>query len=341
MKSSVTLRKREGKKGISLYLDIYSRGVRTYEYLNLYLKPGKSEKENNNKILQFAQEIRAKREIEVLENKAHLSDPNFCDYLEGLKLTYFSRIVKSVRPTVRLSEVDNNVFNELQQYMNSIMNLKPSTIRTYLAIIKSKINTAKKNGYKVTDQHISIQSYNPTEREYLTLDEIKVLYEDLKTNKKKSESDDKLAFFFCCLTGLRYSDAKKLNWNEFKDVDGRKRIVFTQKKTKEVNYLEINQQAYSLIKDREKDEGNVFKISSPARVNIVVKKWIKDCGINKKITFHCSRHSFAMLMMSLNIDLYTVSKLLGHKKISNTQIYARMLDKRKQEAVDLIPEIIM
>jgi site-specific recombinase XerD len=71
----------------------------------------------------------------------------------------------------------------------------------------------------------------------------------------------------------------------------------------------------------------------------IIPEWTKNAGINKHITFHSSRHTFAVMMLDLGVDIYTVSKMLGHKDIKTTQIYAELLDKRKQEAVLKIPEI--
>lgn len=70
-----------------------------------------------------------------------------------------------------------------------------------------------------------------------------------------------------------------------------------------------------------------------------LRMWAVRAGITKDITFHCGRHTFAVLMLDLGADIYTVQKLLGHKEISTTQVYAKVLDKKKQEAVSMIPDI--
>lgn len=70
-----------------------------------------------------------------------------------------------------------------------------------------------------------------------------------------------------------------------------------------------------------------------------MKCWSWEAGIKKDLTFHCGRHTFAVLMLDLGADIYTVSKLLGHKELATTQIYAKVLDKNKQNAVSLIPDI--
>lgn len=74
-------------------------------------------------------------------------------------------------------------------------------------------------------------------------------------------------------------------------------------------------------------------------ISRVVARWAVLAGINKHITFHCARHTFATLCLTYDIDLYTVSKLLGHRDIKTTQIYAKLIDKKKDEAIDKLPKI--
>ena len=93
--------------------------------------------------------------------------------------------------------------------------------------------------------------------------------------------------------------------------------------------------------ERGKPNENVFgDIYSPSCTNEAIKRWVLRAGIDKEITFHCGRHTFAVMMLDLGTDIYTVSKLLGHRELSTTQIYARVLDKNKQKAVQQIPKIL-
>jgi site-specific recombinase XerD len=70
--------------------------------------------------------------------------------------------------------------------------------------------------------------------------------------------------------------------------------------------------------------------------NTLLREWVKEAGITKYITFHCFRHTYATLQLSLGTDIYTVSKLLGHRELKTTQIYAKVIDKVKREAADKI-----
>ena len=79
---------------------------------------------------------------------------------------------------------------------------------------------------------------------------------------------------------------------------------------------------------------------SPSTTNRFIKEWCMRAGITKDITFHCGRHTFATLMLDLGTDIYTVSKLLGHRELKTTQIYAKVIDKNKQAAVSRIPSIL-
>ncbi|MEF2792845.1 MAG: site-specific integrase, partial [Alistipes dispar] len=112
------------------------------------------------------------------------------------------------------------------------------------------------------------------------------------------------------------------------------------KKTSGQEYLDIPPQAAELMGERGKDAEHIFPdIHSPSCTNETIKRWVLRAGIHKDITFHCGRHTFAVMMLDLGTDIYTVSKLLGHRELSTTQIYAKVLDKNKQAAVAKIPDI--
>ena len=118
------------------------------------------------------------------------------------------------------------------------------------------------------------------------------------------------------------------------------RIIFKQKKTGGQEYLDITPQAEKYLGERGNPTDCVFPgFTNGAWISIELQRWSIDAGVNKKLTFHAGRHTFAVLMLDLGADIYTVSKLLGHKELATTQIYAKVLDKNKQTAVSLIPNI--
>ena len=89
--------------------------------------------------------------------------------------------------------------------------------------------------------------------------------------------------------------------------------------------------------ERGKSDENVFAdLKYSAWHNEHLKKWLQKAGITKEITFHCFRHTYATLQLSLGTDLYTVSKMLGHREIKTTQVYAKIIDKQKREAANKI-----
>jgi len=147
------------------------------------------------------------------------------------------------------------------------------------------------------------------------------------------------AFLFSCLTGLRRSDIERLTWGDVQQQGDFVRIVFRQKKTRGQEYLDITPQAVAYMGERQAEDVRVFPLPDVKYANAHVKTWAQAAGIEKHITFHCARHTFAVLMLDIGTDIYTVSKLLGHREISTTQIYAKVLDKNKQAAVLKIPQI--
>ncbi len=212
--------------------------------------------------------------------------------------------------------------------------LSQNSASTYFSVFKAALKQAFIDGYFTTDIAAKIKSIPSEEsrREYLTIDELNTLV------ATPCENDVlKRAALFSALTGLRHSDIQKLKWNEISMDNGQPRINFTQKKTKGVEYMPISQQALEICGEPKSPNDLVFEnLTNPAWINRPLKTWVAKAGINKNITFHCFRHTFATLQLSSGTDIYTVSKMLGHTNVKTTQVYAKVIDEKKNKAAEAI-----
>lgn len=366
-KESIRLRQRKLASGnISLYLDVYRNGVRQYEYLKMYLIPEKTraDKETNRQTLQLAEAIKAKRIVELHNNEYGFANraksARFFDFfrtllynnVDGSKrsagcsgnwISTLSYLEQYEKRNITFADITPAWINGFKSYLdkavrlhNSPRPLSQNSKSMYLSKLRSALHIAKNKGLINENPMLGISNFKreDNEREYLTMDEVRLLvhtpceYDDLRR-----------AFIFACLTGLRISDVRNLKWDDVQQQGSFTRIVFKQKKTKGQEYLDINKQAVQMMGERK--DGNVFNLpASQAYLNEVTKRWVLRAGIKKNITFHCARHTFAIMMLDIGTDIYTVSKLLGHRVLATTQIYARVLDKNKQKAVENIPSIL-
>ncbi|AYN03525.1 site-specific integrase [Flavobacterium sp. 140616W15] len=209
-----------------------------------------------------------------------------------------------------------------------------NTAGTYFSIFKAALKQAFIDGYLIVDLSSKIRGIPEQEsrREYLTIDELNAL---AQTPCEKDVL--KRAALFSALTGLRHSDIQKLRWKEISLEDGRAKLHFTQKKTKGVEYMPISEQALDLCGEPRLPEQLVFEdLPDPSWISRPLKKWIELAGIKKNITFHCFRHTFATLQLSSGTDIYTVSKMLGHTNVKTTEIYAKVIDEKKNRASQAI-----
>ena len=177
-------------------------------------------------------------------------------------------------------------------------------------------------------------------REYLTPDEL-VRFLAVET-ATETERQVQIAFGFSCMTGLRLGDVQQLRWGDIKPMGDGWAVSIVQHKTGSPVTVPLNELALSLLPPRpENDDENVFRLPGKSgKVTKYVSRIRDKAGIiGKELTFHCSRHTFAVMLLNSGTDIYTVSKLLGHREIATTQIYAHLVDSRKQEAVDKISDI--
>ena len=172
--------------------------------------------------------------------------------------------------------------------------------------------------------------------ELLNIEEIKTL---IRTPCKNAAV--KKAFLFACFCGLRVSDIKTLKWSDIrKETDG---ICISKKmiKTKQVVTIPLSENALAWMpsKGNAKLDDLVFCLPSYFTINYQIKQWAKEAGLEKNITFHVARHTFATALLTMGADLYTTSKLLGHQNIKTTQVYAEVVNKKKVETVNLLDKI--
>lgn len=239
------------------------------------------------------------------------------------------------------SQIENRFAEEFRLYLlsapcggNRKGIISHNTAATYFSIFKAALKQAFVDGYLTVDLSAKIKGIQEQEsrREYLTVDELNTLV------ATPCEQDVlKRAALFSALTGLRHCDIKKLLWKEI-TIDGEQiRLHFTQKKTKGVEYMPISQQAYQLCGEVGEPEQLIFEgLPEPSWISRPLKLWIEAAGIKKKITFHCFRHTYATLQLSSGTDIYTVSKMLGHTNVKTTQIYAKVVDEKKNKAAQAI-----
>ena len=325
---------------ISLYLDIYNNKKRSYEFLGIRYNPKNKEQKKESVLL--AEKIRAMRELELANGKynqvaTHVRKFDFLKYfekkVEGKKHIY--QVVLNVMERfaggepLLMKDITSDKMKELSAWLSKTY--RNNTPVTYWICISHIVRQAVNEGL-IDDPLRGVKRPKNVEviRSYLTIDEV----EKLSRVGWPSGEELKRAFLFSCFTGLRFSDITKLRW-EMITKDG---IEYRQKKTGSVEYLPLSETARKLL-GKEHEEGVVFRMPCSSVANKRLKKVAEKAGIKKHISFHTARHTFATMSLTVGVDLYTVSKLLGHKDISTTQIYAKIVDQKKNDAINKLPRI--
>ena len=356
----------------SILLDCYINGERTYEFLKLYLVPedGSQERATQNaNTMQAALAIKAQRIREVINGKAGISATNekskalLLDYLELIRIqkveagqsksrsiTYKSLIAhlkKYKGEKVRIKDVDESFCRGFIKYLSKAKTIGRtkgnSTIAqgaayTYFIAFKSAINQAVKQGYldrnpisKLDKDDLKSVSRVDSSRTYLSIEELKKL---MATECKDEQV--KKAFLFSCFSGLRISDVKDLKWKNIIVVDGESRVSKRIIKTGRDLEIPLSGVALKYLPERGDKSDNEYVYSLPVThhwINQIIRDWGKNAEVKKDLCYHMSRHTFATMELTLDVDLYTVSKMLGHQNVATTQIYADIVNKKKTAAV--------
>ena len=371
----IKLIKRELKNGrTSLVLEYYlgytlgangttrpKRKFETLEYF-LYTTPrNKAERDHNKINLEMAEKVKAKRLLAEQNEQYGFAVPfkirtNLVEFIRGMVEqrkdspgnwgnwdSMLKHLIAYAGTETTFERIDRRFVEGFRTYLAKEARTKSGTAlsansqNSYFLKFKAALNRAVEEGIVPQSPAMGVKATRTEDvhREYLTIEELQRL---VKTDCSYPVLKD--AFIFSCLTGMRWSDINKLTWGEVQEFDGGTRVVFRQKKTRGLEYLDISEQAVRYMGPRDRADERVFSgLKYSAWHNLALREWCMKAGITKHITFHCGRHTFAVLQLSLGTEIYTLSKLLGHRELKTTQVYAQIMDEKKREAVNRIPEL--
>ena len=361
--SRVSIRYKEKTNGMkSVYLQFYP-GIRNtkgeivkYEFLNLevYSNPKTKEQRLFNKTIEeISESIRCQRYIQIVRR-----DYNFLgkDNLEGDFLEYFHRNADFHGPkfeaarlhfeefcghSCKFKDLSPSLCEKYRFYIlhdkhlaNCDKSIKHNTASSYFNVFLNIVKLAFKDNLIPDDYAKDVRPIkwnHDINKDYLTVEEIQLL-EHMKYDKHPQLPQ---ACLFSIYTGLRRSDILDLKWEHFvrrgNHVYIEKKIV----KTEMFVRLPLSRDALRIIGKRKK-EGTVFTELTISILNIHVKRWLELANIRKHITFHCFRHTYAMMLTEKGISTNIISSLLCHKKLSSTQVYSKVTTQMVERTIEQI-----
>lgn len=366
----VSVRSKELKNGrLSLYLDFYppiigKNGKPTRrEFLGKYnYKKPKDEKEKaiNRENNLFADSVRLEREKAILHDEIGTYNPSHAqkDFIE-----YFQMLAERRKESkgnydnwlsashylqdftgghLKMSNVDEAFCRKFKEYLlvadkrNTVKGLKLSrnSAVSYFNKFRAAAHEAFEERLLKDDPTKRVKgiAYEETKREFLTLEELQTL-----ANTECELDAIKKVALFSALTGLRWSDITSLKWGDLLKDENGYFIHLRQKKTKDIMVHPISDRAVEILGEKGGVSERIFEgLKYSDSNNDKIKRWVLRAGINKKITLHNFRHTYATLLLNSGKDILTVSQMLGHKNIQTTMIYAKVLSETKREAANVI-----
>ena len=262
-------------------------------------------------------------------------------------------LVSAKKRDPRIGRIEKNFLVSFLQYLQNdhtiaickknVRHLSAGTLKQYQLLLATILNVAVKediighNPFGALSEKETLVTPAST-RTYLTIDDVKRFMEARCEKITAVAEECKMAFVFSCFTGLRISDIRSLRWCDIQGINGIPHVRTTMVKTKKPIFVPLSMNAMLWMpkrKDETDDTSLVFaKLpSTSATLNDHVRRVAKAAKIDKSISFHTSRHTFATLTLKASKDLYVVSKLLGHASINTTRVYAEVLDSTLEDAI--------
>ena len=229
------------------------------------------------------------------------------------------------RSDMSMNELTEEFIRDYCLYLKNVVGLAQSSIWIYSIPLKHIVTAAHYNG-KIPRNPFAMYHVDPDhkEREFLTLDELTAMTEIKLEDPNMAFARD--LFIFGCWTGISFIDIKNLTEDNISMINGAPWIVSKRQKTGvpfQIKLMDIPMQIIGRYKAFRKGS-HLFNIGNLGSINKRIKKVAAMCGIKKRVSFHVSRHSWAVLALEYGMPIESVSKILGHTNITTTQIYAKV-----------------
>ena len=317
--------------------------------LSIWTKPRTlSQREENRMMLERAEYIRNRRQNDLLEGEFGFlnrttRNGDFLDFYRQCSIRKNSKVMagfkhfqRFVGGKCRFRDLTPYLCDRYKEYLLRDAvgpNGKPISANSasgYFASFRSVLKDAHRCNLLRTNinEHLEPIKFRRTLKVYLTMNEVKMLRD---TPCEYPVLKD--AALFAVLTGLRISDILTLEWEHItRAPDGGPCIIKTIEKSDRMEIVYISDEALSYCGSG--DEGLVFSGLKRQMAYAPLKRWVKEAGITKNVTFHTFRRTNATLLVQMGNDIYTVSKMLTHSNVSTTQIYADVVDTKRRAAAN-------
>ena len=241
---------------------------------------------------------------------------------------------------VLLLELNHGFIASFEHFLTIEKQMGVNTTNKYLSHLKKIVNLAIQNQWLLRNPFANFKTKNEdVEIERLTEQEIGLITNLELTKQSHIKVRD--VFVFCCFTGLSYIDVKNLKHDDISiGINGNTWIRKTRQKTGGLSRIKLFKLTLDLLIKYRNDSPFVFPVSSNQNMNRILKKITSISGIEKPLSMHMARHTFATYAMTKNVSIETISQMLGHKSIKSTEIYAKIVDTKISDEMDMFSESI-
>lgn len=241
---------------------------------------------------------------------------------------------------IDIKNINHEFITDYEFYLRTVKACNNNTAVKYIKNFKKIINICIANRWIIENPFINIKTkLNEVIRDFVSEEELTTIYNKTFSTERLNQVKD--IYVFSCFTGLAYIDVKQLSKSNISiGIDGNKWLFKNRQKTdvaSKIPLLDIPLEIIEKYKDHPQcsNEGKLLPILSNQKMNNYLKEIAAICGINKELTFHTARHTFATTVtLSNGVPIESVSKMLGHTNIKTTQHYAKILDQKVSQDME-------